>query len=333
MTRKNTATLKAPKAKKGAKAKKTPAHRVRKGSNELNPTHGIVSPSRDRSIVASKKKVVIPMPEIGMIEVDDAWINGKFQRFILQNGIDDLIREYDGLSLNEAAKKFSKGCGLILAARRKDGKISIIDGQRRIALAKHLKDLHGVEEWFIHAEIVDSEGNNHEAMMFKMRNHRKKLNHCEEFKGDLAAGDAEAVGIDDCLIGFGLTVKGVERNGATRISCVTQLREAWRVDGTGKHLDRVLKVSTEAWATNKDASFSKFAYKGRSVGPISIFIRKFPGVDIEQLAKKLSMYRLPELVNKVSPSLIYTGYTRNEAIADHAIAPIYKAAKRRISIR
>lgn len=331
MTRKKTATLQAPKSAK--KQKKAFSQRVRKGRNELSPVHGILPPPANGRMIATKMKVVIPSPEIGMVEVDDVWMNGEFQRFILQNGIDDLIKEYEGLSLNDAAEAFRMGCGFILTARRNDRKVSAIDGQRRVALAKYLKDLYGVEEWFIPAEVVDSKGDKHESDMFNKRNHRKKLNHCEEFKAQLAAGDAEAVGIDLCLKGFNLTVKGVERPGATRISCVTQLREAWRIDCTGRHLDKVLKVSTEAWATNPDSTFSKFAYKGRSVGPISIFIKKNTGVKLDVLASKLSRYRLPELVNKVSPSLIYTGYTRNEAIADHAIAPIYKAAMRRISIR
>lgn len=329
--RKKNATLQAPKSAK--KQKKTPEHRVRKGRHELEPVHGILPPPTDRRMIVTKKKVVIPPPEVGMVEVDDVWMNGKFQRFLLQNGIDDLIKEYEGLSLDEAAEAFRMGCGFILAARRKDLKVSAIDGQRRVALAKYLKDLHGVDEWFVPAEIVDSKGDTHESDMFNKRNHRKKLNHCEEFKGHLAAGDAEAVGIDLCLKGFGLTVKGVERAGAKRISCVTQLREAWRVDGTGRHLDKVLKVCTDAWSTNPDAAFSKHAYKGRSVGPISIFIKKTAGANLVHLAGKLSRYRLPELVNKVSPSLIYTGYTRNEAIADHAIAPIYKAPMRRTCIR
>lgn len=333
MSRKN-ATLQAPKTKKTSKNQaKTPAYKVRKGRNELNPVYGILPPPANGRMIVTEKKVVIPPPEIGMVEVDDVWINSKFQRDLLQNGIDDLIKEYEGLSLNEAAEAFRLGCGFTLSARRKDRKVSEIDGQRRVALAKYLKDLYGVEEWWIPTEVVDSKGDEHESDMFNKRNHRKKLNHCEEFKGKLSAGDAESVGIDLCLKGFNLTVKGVERAGATRISCVTQLREAWRIDGTGKHLDKVLKVSTDAWATNPDSTFSKFAYKGRSVGPISIFVKKNAGVNLVSLASKLSRYRLPELVNKVSPSLIYTGYTRNEAIADHAIAPIYKAAMRRISIR
>jgi hypothetical protein len=331
MTRKNTATAKAPKSAK--KQRKAYAHRVRKGKNDLNPVYGILPPPEGSRMVVTKKKVVIPPPEIGMVEVDDVWMNEEFQRHLLQNGIDTLIKAYEGLSLNEAAEAFRMGCGFILAARRKDTKVSAIDGQRRLALAKYLKDLYGVDEWFIPAEIVDSKGDMHESEMFNKRNHRKKLNHCEEFKGKLASGEAESVGIDACLDGFDLTVKGIEKAGAKRVSCVTQLREAWGVDGTGKHLNKVLKVATDTWATNNDPNFSKFAYKGRSVGPINIFIKKNVGVDLDLLAKKLSRYRLPELVDKVSPSLIYTGYTRNEAIADHAIAIVYRASMRRTSIR
>jgi len=330
MTRKIAATAKAQKSPKNQP--KTPVYRVRKGKNDVNPVYGILPPPADGKMIVTKKKVVIPPPEIAVIEVDDAWINSEFQRNLLQNGIDDLIKEYEGLTLDEAAEAFRDGCGLALSARRKDGKVSAIDGQRRLALAKWLKDLHGVDVWFIPTEVVNSKGNDHEADMFNKRNHRKKLNNCEQFKGDFASGDAEAVGIDACLGTFRLTVKGIERNGAKRISCVTQLREAWRVDGTGNHLSKVLQVATDAWARNSDPTFSKFAYKGRGVGPIGIFIKKTRGVNLADLARKLSHYRLPEVINRVSPSLIYTGYTRNEAIADHGIAPIYNARARRMSI-
>lgn len=327
MTRKNTATLKTP------KNQKTPVHRVRKGRHELEPVHGILPPASHGKPVATKKKVVIPPPEIAMVEVDDVWINDAYQRNLLQNGIDDLVAEYEGLNLQESVEKFHEGCGVTLSARRKDGRISQIDGQRRVALAKWLKDTHEVESFFIPTEIVTTSGNDHEAQMFKMRNHRKKLSHCEVFKGDLAAGDPEAVGIDRCLDKFRLAVKGVSKTKRSRrVTCVKQLYEAWRADGTGGHLEKVIQTLRDSWAVNSNPRVSASAYKSMAVGPMSVFLMKNRKVNLAELARKLGRYRLSEVIDMVPSNRIGTGYGRNAAIAEEGIAKIYNSQARRVHI-
>lgn len=314
-------------SKKSRRAKTSRNVKVRFGTNCLRPVHGILKPSS--GLVISKSRVVVPSPEIGMVEVDDVWINDNFQRNLMSNGIDDLIEEYEGLSFREAIEMYHEGCGLILAGRRKDGKISGIDGQRRLALAKYLKDLYGVDEFFIHAELVNSKSDKDESDMFNKRNHRKKLSPCEIFKGKLAAGDPVAIGVDQTLDGFGLGVKGVPKRKPTkRISCVVQLQNAYNVDKTGKNLKDTIWVLENAWGNSTDPKRSSKAYKTVTVGPVSIFLKKNSNVNLADLAKKLSRYSPAAFVGSVTPGHAYSGFTRYEAFADE-IKRIYNSPLKR----
>jgi hypothetical protein len=328
MTRKNATT-----ARKTQKAQKTPTQKVRKGRNESKPVYGILPPDKHRRLIATKKTVVIPPPDTGIVEVDDVWINNKFQRNLLQNGIDDLIACYKGMSLQEAAEAFRDGCGFTLSALRKDGLISKIDGQRRVALAKYLKDFYGVGTWFIPTEVVKSKGNSHEASMFKDRNHRKKLSYCEAFKGRLISGNATENGIDAVLDKFGLAVKGVDKfHNTKRITCVGSLYKAFAVDNTGRHLEDVISTIKNAWGSSMLPKVQKEMYNGTAIEPVSIFLRKNPATNLAEMSRKLSRYT-PEQVAAMAPSvLVSKGYTRNQAIADHGIATIYASPLKRRSI-
>jgi hypothetical protein len=321
----------APPAKKSNKANKPqksgPAHRIRRGMNENNPVHGVKKPLHD--FIVTKEMVNIPPSEIGRVEVDDMWINDEFQRELLANGIDDLIEMYAGKTFRQACEMFKRGCGFTLSTRRPDGRLSKIDGQRRLALAKWIKDTYGVKNFFIHTELVETEGDADEAKLFNDRNHRKALTDCQKFKGELRAGKPLAVAIDNILVGQNMSVKGVRKKGKfVPVNCVSAVKEAFSFDGTGKILYATLTVIGSSWLKSPLVKVRKQGVRATAFKSISIFLAQNKSVDLGVLSSKLSMYSMRAIEAMISANKANSGRTRYEEMAKE-IELIYNSPVKR----
>lgn len=322
MTRKKNATLRAPK-----KAKKAPVHRIRRGRHELEPVYGIRRPVRN--FVVTKERVIIPPSEIGMVEVDDLWVNDEYQRELLANGIDDLIEKYQGLSFREACELFRNGCGFTLSTLRSDGKVSKIDGQRRLALAKWIKDTYGVKEFFIHTELVETEDDEDEAKLFNSRNHRKSLTDCQLFKGELKAGVSTSVAIDGILAGHGICIRGTRKKGSsTPVNCVNAVKKAYFFDGTGNNLDSTLTVISSAWLCSPLPKVRKQGVRAAAIRAVSIFLKERQGVNLKVLATKLARYSMKAIEAYIPANSANSGHTRYEEMAKE-VGRIYDAPVKR----
>lgn len=325
MTKKSTACAK--RITRKTAAKKNPVVRIRRGRNENAPFHGILPPVQN--FTANKNMVVIPPSKIVMVEVDDVWINDEFQRELLQSGIDDLIKMYEGLSLQEACRLYHIGCGLTLSSLRADGKISKIDGQRRLALAKWIKDTYGVKEFFIHTELVEAENDMAEATLFNSRNHRKSLTDCQIFKGKLKAGDKVAVAIDGILGTHGISIKGVKKKGIyTPVNAVNAVNDAYAFDGIGNNLDNTLKVIKAAWLSSVLHKVRRQGVNASAIRAVSIFLANNRGVSLKNLVIKLSMYSMRAIEAQIPVNRANSGHTRYEEMAK-VVEGIYNAPTRR----
>jgi len=332
MSRRKTASLAIPMPSRGKAQKsqqKQPAQRIRRGFHEDKPVHGVKRPMH--KFVVTKEMVNIPPSEIGRVEVDDVWINSEFQRELLANGIDDLVEMYKGASFQEACEMFKRGCGFTLSTRRADGRISKIDGQRRLALAKWIKDTYGAKTFFIHTEIVETEGDEDEARLFNDRNHRKDLTDCQEFKGDLKGGDPTAVAIDGILVAHGMSIKGVRKKGKfAPVNCVSAVKEAYRFDGTGKILDSTLKVISSAWLGSPLPKVRRQAVRATAFRALSAFLAQNRSVNLPTLVRKLSMYSMKAIEVKIPAGKANSGRTRYDEMAKE-IGEIYKGPMKRTS--
>ena len=338
MSRRKTAILAIPrpsrgktrKAQKAPKAQqKQPAQRIRRGFHEDEPVHGVKRPMHE--LVVTKEMVNIPPSEIGRVEVDDVWINNEFQRELLANGIDDLVKNYQGATLRQACEMFVRGCGFTLSTRRADGRISKIDGQRRLALAKWIKDTYGAKAFFIHTEIVETEGDEDEARLFNARNHRKSLTDCQKFKGDFRGGDPTAVAIDCILVAHGMSIKGVRKKGKFMpVNCVSAVKEAYRFDGTGKILDSTLNVISSAWLGSNLLKVRRQAVRATAFRALSTFLAKSKSVSLPTLAGKLSMYSMRAIEAQIPANKANSGRTRYDEMAKE-IETIYNSPMKRKS--
>jgi len=331
MTRKNSATVSAPKAKKNAKAKKPPktepAHRIRRGLNEDKPVCGIRRPLHE--FIVTKDMVNIPPSETGRVEIDDVWINNEFQRELLANGIDDLIKMYEGVSFRQACEMFRRGCGFTLSTLRADGRISKIDGQRRLALAKWIKDTYGVLVFFIHTELVNTDGDEDEARLFNARNHRKALTDCQKFKGDLKGGDPTAMAIDRILVSHNMSIKGVRKKGRfSPVNCVSAVKESFSFDGTGKILDSVLSVIGSSWICSPLPKVRKQGVRATAFRALSTFLAHNRAVNLSVLSSKLSMYSMRTIESMISANKANSGRTRYDEMAKK-IEEIYDSPMKR----
>lgn len=319
--------LSAPKANMHVKIE--PVHNIRRGMNANNPAYGIQRP--DNNFAATKDMVNIPPSEIGRVEVDDLWINNEFQRELLANGIDDLIVMYQGATLQQACEMFGRGCGFTLSTRRPDGRISKIDGQRRLALAKWIKDTYGVKTFFIHTELVETCGDDDEANLFNARNHRKALTDCQKFKGDLKGGDPTAVAIDGILFSHNMSIKGIRKKGGfAPVNCVSAVKDAYRYDGTGSILDSTLKVIGSSWLGSTLPKVRKQGVRATALRSLSIFLATKRSVNLSTLARKLSMYSMKAIEVKIPAVKANSGRTRYDEIAKK-IGEIYDGPMKRTS--
>lgn len=325
MTRKTTATLHPPKAHK--KQKNAPVHLIRKGRHELEPVYGILPP--DDKFTVTKDLVVIPPSEIGKVEVDDLWVNDEYQRELLANGIDDLIEQYEGKSAREACVMFRAGCGFSLSSLRPDGKISQIDGQRRLALAKWIKDTYGIKEFFFHTELVATKNDEHEAKLYNMRNHRKEQTDCQRFKSELRANDAIAVAVDGILASHGLRIRGTRKTSSfTPVTCVKAVEKCYSVDGTGANLDSTLKVISSAWLSSGILKVRRQAVRAGAFLAVSMFLEERHGVDVSLLATKLGRYTVKAIEANISANSANSGHTRYGEMAK-VVGSIYDTPVKR----
>lgn len=132
----------------------------------------------------------------------------------------------------------------LVVSRRQDGTLAVVDGAHRQALVKMLG-------WgpydLIPCVVVSGLTGAQEASLFvQLQRKRTNLLSYDLFKGDLASGDPEAVGLQVVLAGRGL--RAVSKNSAAPdgMRAIGAARATFRHNGAGL-LDDVLQVGLTSW--------------------------------------------------------------------------------------
>lgn len=147
------------------------------------------------------------------------------------------------------AEYMEEALGVPLVGEREDGTLWIVDGLQRITALRKLG------KRTVRAEIFNSRGAEHEAMVFKAVNlNRTKLTSAEEFQALLTGHDALAWRIKETVeaAGYRLYLKKKKGSRPKRedtsrdLSCVTTLLRVMKVRGADA-LTFALRVLAEAW--------------------------------------------------------------------------------------
>lgn len=288
MTKKNTATLKAPKAKKQGKRTIGILDKIRKNAGKNPEMHG------DNP----------PKPTLQKISIEELHVDSTYQRPMKPSLVKRIAVEFD-------YKKF----GIPVVVFR-NSRYYIIDAQQRIAGAKLRNIACPGFLTSVWCEVVpDMEGRTDEARLFGGRNDNQKVNTVERFKSDYAAGKNFAVKIVGILNTRGLTVKGMPRPNALPITCVAPVRWA--------HSTGVLEDSIDAikatWGLIDDA------FQVTCFHPIASVLYKNKGqVDIGRLATVLKKFTPAGLKTKCGTT---DGRSRTVNIANFVVRSYNKGLK------
>ena len=165
--------------------------------------------------------------------------------------------------------------GTLIVSERKNGNLSIIDGQTRWE-AMQAQGLPGcpclIYEGFTRAQ---------EAQLFAdLQTQRRGMRTYHRFRAELVAKKPQAVAISKVCEAAGFSL-GIEENQYT-LGAISALEKAFRVDNEGEHLADVLGVIREVWGVQ-----DKNAVSGQIIQGLSTFIRTQERLDYDRLKSRL----------------------------------------------
>lgn len=202
----------------------------------------------------SKKKPVI---KYMLITIDRLNIDGEYQRSI--------DRERSILESKAKTLK-SEAFGVLDVARRPDGSLWVVDGQRRLTMARAAGWTH------VPCAIFRSTGKSYEAQTFRIINkERKGLTGVHLLHAQVAAGDNEAKEIIGCLAEYGLELDVSNQATYPKIRSAAYLGRAWRA-GVLEDLCWIISQFREDEALVKNKAVS--AYTFNAVAEFLIRVRQ-----------------------------------------------------------
>lgn len=208
-------------------------------------------------------------PSVRLIQVKDLVVYQKVQRCApSKNAVKRLADVFDLAAV-----------GVLTVSVRRDGSLSLIDGQLRAATMTHLGMSDQKVQCNVYAGLTESQ----EAALFRRINKTRLVSVFDDFDKGVVEGDRMCLTIANICKSFGLYVGKTKTMGS--ITCVGALTKSFMIDGNGEALQTAIKVMTTVFPNNTDA------LSGILVFGVSLFIAAdHPNIDtlISKVRSKFS---------------------------------------------
>jgi hypothetical protein len=296
MTRKNSATLDAPKAKSPKKAKRAPKAikvsgielAIRKNLGHDPVMYGDDPPKREM------RKV-----RLGTIKVDRSY-----------------QREFRRAHAEKIAANFDiQKMGIPLLNDR-NGRLFCVDGQHSIHAIEIINSVYPGFLTSIWCEVVAEAGPKQEADLFVGRNYRSKMPPTSTFKAEHRSGNPTCIKVANILHSRGLSVKGMRIRNTLPITCIVPVCWAHRMGVLEDSID-VIKATY---------GLIEQAFQVTVFHPVAALIVKNRGhVDFDLLVRTLSRFTPAGLLTKCGTP---DGRGRTVNIANFIVNAYNRAAKK-----
>lgn len=203
------------------------------------------------------------VPELKVVNLNDVVVP-TFQRGLSEKHAQDIAEHWNPLLFRPP-----------LLARRKDGKLDIIDGQHTIHAVRQRG--HGT----VPAFVRDGTEYKTEAGAFADLNTRRRgLRPYEVWRAEAEAGRTWAITLDEIARHHGLKI--AHERGPNALACISECRRILRKPEGATLLDRALYVLTRAWDDTKDEANSTRIERPLVTGMVDLIERVSPKGVIDQ---------------------------------------------------
>lgn len=172
---------------------------------------------------------VPPSGSFLMVRIEDLHIDTAYQRDISRDLVERIKREWDDAAI-----------GAIVVSCRSNGDMYIVNGQHRTAAAMEL----GRTE--ILAQVLDGLDREGEAALRLRGNTRRGDTAQERFRAEVAAGNLQAIAIQEVCREYGTQVNPSPVT-AEGINSVAAVESLYKLDGKGHLLAATLEVIQDAF--------------------------------------------------------------------------------------
>lgn len=237
---------------------------------------------------------------IETVSAKDLLVDPAVQRAEEVSHVDRLAREWR-----------SDYVGVLIASRRKDQRLYVLDGFQRLLA---VRDRQGLTNYQFTVQVYEGLSLREEAEIFLAHNRgRKAVSPYGKFRVSLTAGDPVAVAVDDVVEGLGLSVGA--RSSANVIGCVASLERI--VGRRGRNIDDQKNILSWSLQTYRDVYGTTNDYwRSEVLEGLAAFYEKHannPNFRQASLNKALSKVTIPQLIaaakakaigsNRVSPQV------------------------------
>ena len=216
--------------------------------------------AKERKTAMKIKRRKIAVFEIASLHIADEYQREVIAAHVAKIGGDDFVEE---------------ALGLPCIGVRSDGTKSVVDGMQRITALRNMGYTHVECEWF------ESRGQDHEALVFLLKNNYKRLKSHELFKARLTANDEETGLIYEAITEAGLGVRGIESRHRHRLQAVSSAKAVYRIAGRDL-LIRSLTLLKDAWGDQHDD-----AYNGGVLNGLAVFLYHVPEANDQRLLRAM----------------------------------------------
>lgn len=195
---------------------------------------------------------------VKMVALDKLEICMAYQRTICKSHV------------NKIAKSFNNDAfGHLCVGKRKDGSLWVVDGQHRMKAAQKIGLTH------ILCDIFESDGQEHEAKVFRDKNATRKLSAVVLFKTRIIEKEEQALLIQQAVRLAGLKLNcdiNGNSTGWPYIRAVKALDSAYKRIGYNS-LSEMLRLISDIWSGEDDS------IQGDMIEGMAIFFEQFPDFD------------------------------------------------------
>lgn len=211
--------------------------------------------------------------ETKVLPLSILYIDPEYQRELVQSEVDKIMARFDPFAI-----------GVLLVAKRKNGKYAILDGQHRWTVLKEL----GVPR--VICAILPNMTKAREAQVFiECNKNRKALTPYDKFNARLAQRDPVAHNILQIVKGLGIEIVSSSKGKSNAICAVAGLDRIMNMGGPALLISTITIIKS-AWNGHRD-SFRKDVLVG-----IARFLKKYEAkdVDMKRMQKQLSATPISE---------------------------------------
>lgn len=236
--------------------------------------------------------------KISVFDLSELEIADEYQRDVIGGHVDKIEEEF-----------VEEAFGLPCVGVRNDGSKWVVDGMQRISALRQMNYTHVECEWF------ESQGKEHEALVYLLKNNYKRMKSHELFKARLVAGDPETVAIYQAICEAGLGVRGIESKPKRKyvFQAVSSAKAAFRLGG-GKLVTRALSVMKKSWGDQHDDAF-----KGDLMHGLALCMHHVPEVRDDVLVRMMAAMVPKNMYARVEADKslrIASGGSRARALAE-----------------